>query len=114
MAAQKPSVVVTRRLPAPVETRLKELFDVELRESDTKMTREELIAAMERADVLVPCITDQIDAAMLARAGERLKLIANFGAGIDHIDVETARKRGILVANTPGVMTEDTADMAMA
>ena len=68
MAAQKPSVVVTRRLPAPVETRLKELFDVELRESDTKMTREELIAAMERADVLVPCITDQIDAAMLARA----------------------------------------------
>lgn len=114
MAAQKLSVVVTRRLPEAVETRLKELFDVDLRETDAKMTREELIAAMGRADVLVPCITDQIDAAMLARAGEQMKLIANFGAGIDHIDVETARKRGILVSNTPGVMTEDTADMAMA
>ena len=114
MAAQRLSVVVTRRLPEAVETRLKELFDVELRETDAKMTREDLIAAMERADVLVPCITDQIDAAMLARAGEQMKLIANFGAGIDHIDIESARKRGILVANTPGVMTEDTADMAMA
>jgi glyoxylate reductase len=114
MAAQKLSVVVTRRLPEAVETRLKELFDVELRETDAKMTREELIAVMERADVLVPCITDQIDAGMLARAGTQMKLIANFGAGIDHIDVETARKRGILVSNTPGVMTEDTADMAMA
>lgn len=114
MPVQRLSVVVTRRLPEVVETRLKELFDVELRETDAKMTREELIAAMERADVLVPCITDQIDAAMLARAGAQMKLIANFGAGVDHIDVESARKRGILVSNTPGVMTEDTADMAMA
>src|SRR5690606_30781642 len=87
---------------------------VELRDPDTKMTREELAAALARADVLVPCVTDQIDAGLLAQAGERLKLIANYGAGIDHIDVETARRRGILVSSTPGVVTEDTADMTMA
>ncbi|MEM9754634.1 MAG: D-glycerate dehydrogenase [Pseudomonadota bacterium] len=113
MAAQRLSVVVTRRLPEPVETRLKELFDAELRVDDTKLDRDDLIAAMRRADVLVPCVTDTIDAAMLAAGGERLKLIANFGAGIDHIDVATARQRGILVSNTPGVVTEDTADMVM-
>ena len=114
MPTPRLSVVVTRRLPEPVETRLKELFDVELSENDAKMTREELIAAMKRADVLVPCVTDQIDQAMLAAAGDRLKLIANFGAGVDHIDVQTARQRGILVSNTPGVVTEDTADMTIA
>jgi glyoxylate reductase len=108
------SVVVTRRLPEVVETRLKELFDVELRDDDTPMTTEELADAMGRADVLVSTITDQIDAKMLARAGERLKLIANYGAGVDNIDVSTARQRGIHVSNTPGVMTEDTADMVMA
>jgi glyoxylate reductase len=105
---------VTRRLPEVVETRLKELFDVELRDDDTPMTTEELADAMGRADVLVSTITDQIDAKMLARAGERLKLIANYGAGVDNIDVSTARQRGIHVSNTPGVMTEDTADMVMA
>jgi glyoxylate reductase len=114
MPAQRLSVVVTRRLPEAVETRMTELFDVELRPDDAPMGREELVAAMGRADVLVPTITDVIDAAMLSRAGEKLKLIANFGAGIDHIDVSTARQRGILVSNTPGVVTEDTADMAMA
>ena len=108
------SVVVTRRLPEVVETRMKELFDVELRDPDDRMTRDELAAAMRRADVLVPCVTDHIDANMLAQAGEKLKLIANYGAGVDHIDVSSARQRGVLVSNTPGVVTEDTADMAMA
>jgi glyoxylate reductase len=108
------TVVVTRRLPQAVETRLKELFDVELRDPDQAMTRDELASAMRRADVLVPTITDTIDAALLAQAGDRLKLIANYGAGVDHIDVSTARQRGILVSNTPGVVTEDTADMVLA
>ena len=114
MPAGRLSVVVTRRLPEPVETRMKELFDVELREDDRPMSREELAAAMARADVLVPTITDHIDAGLIAKAGERLRLIASFGAGVDHIDVATARSRGILVSNTPGVVTEDTADMTMA
>jgi glyoxylate reductase len=93
---------------------MKELFDVELRDPDTPMTREELAAALRRADVLVPTITDQIDAGLLGQAGDKLKLIANYGAGVDHIDVATARQRGILVSNTPGVVTDDTADMTMA
>ncbi len=114
MPAERLSVVVTRRLPEPVEARMRELFDVELREGDVKMSREELAAAMSRADVLVPCVTDQIDAGLIGQAGDRLKLIANYGAGVDHIDVATARQRGILVSNTPGVVTEDTADMTMA
>ncbi|MFN3280803.1 MAG: 2-hydroxyacid dehydrogenase [Tabrizicola sp.] len=114
MPASRLTVVVTRRLPEAVETRMKELFDVELRDPDQPMTREELAAAMRRADVLVPTITDRIDAGLLAQAGDKLKLIANYGAGFDHIDVATARQRGILVSNTPGVSTEDTADMVMA
>ena len=111
---QKLRVVVTRRLPEAVETRMSELFDVALREDDGRMSREDLAAAMRGADVLVPTVTDHIDANMLAQAGERLKLIANYGAGVDHIDVHSARQRGILVTNTPGVVTEDTADMVMA
>ncbi|AXT35075.1 D-glycerate dehydrogenase [Phaeobacter sp. LSS9] len=114
MARDRLSVVVTRRLPEPVETRLSELFDVRLREDDTPMSRTELATALKDADVLVPTVTDSIDAALLAQAGDRLKLIANYGAGVDHIDVATARQRGILVSNTPGVLTDDTADMAMA
>jgi glyoxylate reductase len=101
-------------LPEAVETRMSELFDVQLNDEDRKMSRDDLIAAMKSADVLVPCVTDQIDAGMLGQAGERLKLIANYGAGVDHIDVATARQRGVLVTNTPGVMTDDTADMTMA
>ena len=114
MSSDQLSVVVTRRLPEPVETRMKELFDVELNADDTKMTRDEIAEAMRRADVLVPCVTDQIDSAMLAQAGDKLKLIANYGAGVDHIDVTTARQRGIHVSNTPGVLTDDTADMTIA
>lgn len=114
MGGARPKVVVTRRLPEPVETRLSELFDVVLASEDTPMSPDALAAAMADADVLVPTITDRIDAGLIARAGSRLRLIANYGAGVDHIDVESARARGILVSNTPGVLTEDTADMAMA
>jgi glyoxylate reductase len=114
MAPQRLSVVVTRRLPDAVETRLRELFDLRLRDPDIPMTRDELVAAMRTADVIVPTIGDRLDAAMLGQAGDQLKLIANYGAGVDHIDVATARQRGILVSNTPGVVTEDTADMVMA
>ena len=114
MSGNRTKVVLTRRLPEPVETRLTELFDVTLRDHDIPMSRAELLNAVKSCDVLVPTITDKIDAGLLGQAGENLKLIANFGAGIDHIDVETARQRGILVSNTPDVVTEDTADMAMA
>ena len=114
MPTDRLSVVVTRRLPEPVETRMRELFDVRLSAADHKLSRDELSAAMRDADVLVPCVTDDIDAALLALAGDKLKLIANYGAGIDHIDVQTARQRGILVSNTPDVVTEDTADMTIA
>ena len=114
MPAQRLSVVVTRRLPESVETRMTELFDVVLRDTDAPMSRAELEAAVQTADILVPCITDKIDGTLISQAGPRLKLIANFGAGVDHIDVSTARQRGILVSNTPGAATEDTADMTMA
>jgi glyoxylate reductase len=108
------TVAVTRRLPAAIEARMAELFDLRLPEGDGEMDRPTLAAAMSGADILVPTITEVIDAPLLAGAGDRLKLIANYGAGVDHIDVPTARQRGILVSNTPGVQTEDTADMTMA
>lgn len=111
---KKPLVVVTRKLPEPIETRMMELFDTRLREDDTPMTPAELIEAVKAADVLVPTVTDRIDAAILAHAGPNLKLIASYGAGVDHIDLKTARERGVTVTNTPGVLTEDTADMTMA
>ena len=114
MKYQKPKVVVTRRLPAIVENRMKELFDVELNENDIPMSTKELAVAMTKADILVPTISDTIDSKLLARAGENLRLIASYGAGFDHIDVQTARQRGILVSNTPGVLTDDTADMTLA
>lgn len=114
MPSDQIRVAVTRRLPEVVEDRLKELFDVELRQDDAPMNRGELVEAVKSVDVLVPTVTDRIDAALLAQAGPQLKLLANFGAGIDHIDIGTALKRGILVSNTPGVLTDDTADMVMA
>jgi len=114
MPGKRLSVVVTRRLPDVVETRLCELFSVTLRDDDKPMSREALAEAMKTADVLVSTITDQIDAALLAGAGENLRLIAQYGAGVDNIDVSTARQRGIQVSNTPGVTTDDTADMALA
>jgi glyoxylate reductase len=114
MPAKKPLVVVTRKLPDVIETRMMELFDTRLNHDDRPMSKSALIEAIAQADVLVPTVTDRIDAAVLSQAGPNLRLIANFGAGVDHIDLATARERGITVTNTPDVLTEDTADMAMA
>ncbi len=108
------SVIVTRKLPDPVEERMRQLFDVKLNADDRPMTQAELVEAVRHARVLVPTITDRIDAGVLAQAGPDLGLIANYGNGIDNIDVEAAAARKILVTNTPGVLTEDTADMTMA
>ncbi len=114
MPRKGPTVIVTRKLPDVIETRMMELFDAKLNHDDQPMDRAALVEAMQRCEVLVPTVTDRIDAALLARAGEQLKLIANYGTGVDNIDVEAAYKRGITVTNTPGVLTEDTADMVMA
>ena len=110
---KRPLVVVTRRLPDVIETRMRELFDARLNHEDEPFTQARLAAAVAEADVLVPTVTDRIDAGLLAQAGENLRLIANFGNGVDNIDVQTAMNRGITVTNTPGVLTEDTADMTM-
>lgn len=107
-------VIVTRKLPNTVEARLKELFDVEFSQNDIPLSRSELVIAMQRADVLVPTLNDNIDASVLAEAGNQLKLLANYGSGVDHIDVEAAHKRGILVSNSPTVSSSDTADMTIA
>ena len=114
MTVNKPLVIVTRKLPDQIEQRMSELFDVRLNGDDHPMSQQELADAIGEADVLVPTVTDRIDGRLLAHAGERLRLISQFGTGIDNIDVESARRRGITVTNTPGVLTEDTADMAMA
>ena len=114
MTRVRPVVVVTRRLPEIIEQRLSELFDVRFNEADLPLDQAGLIAAMQDADVLVPTVTDRLDEATLQHAGERLKLIANFGNGVDNIDIVAARKRGITVTNTPGVLTEDMADFTMA
>ena len=113
-SAKRPLVIVTRRLPDLIETRMRELFDARLNVDDVAMRQPDLIAAVKIADVLVPTVTDRIDKTVLAAAGPQLKLIANFGTGVDNIDLDTARARGITVTNTPGVLTEDTADMTMA
>jgi len=114
MSKRKPLVVVTRKLPDVVETRMMELFNARLNSDDHAFSRAELIEAVKQAEVLVPTVTDRIDKAVIGQAGDQLKLIANFGTGVDNIDVETAVARGITVTNTPGVLTEDTADMTMA
>ena len=114
MRSKRPFVIVTRKLPDLIETRMMELFACRLNLDDTPLSKPELIAAMERADVLVPTVTDRIDAEVLAAAGPALKLIASFGTGVDHVDLVAAQRRGIIVTNTPGVLTEDTADMTMA
>ncbi len=114
MAKRKPLVIVTRKLPDVVETRMRELFNTRLNSDDKPMNQGELVTAVKEAEVLVPTVTDRIDKSVIMQAGEQLKLIANFGTGVDNIDVETALARGITVTNTPGVLTEDTADMTMA
>ena len=114
MNQQKPVVVVTRKLPDAIETRMMELFDARLNHDDHPMDQSELIEAVKTADILVPTVTDRIDSRVLSQARPELRLIANFGTGVDHIDLASARERGITVTNTPGVLTEDTADMTMA
>jgi glyoxylate reductase len=112
--SKKPLVVVTRKLPEAVETRMRELFDARLNVDDKPLSPTELLEAVKSAHVLVPTVTDRIDRALISQAGPQLKLIANFGNGVDNIDLDTARVRGIIITNTPGVLTEDTADMTMA
>ena len=114
MARKKPVVIVTRKIPDVIEARMSELFDARFNKADKPMSAAELIAAAREADVLVPTVTDRIDSSVLSQAGPKLKLIANFGTGVDHIDLASARQRNIIVSNTPGVLTEDTADMTMA
>ena len=114
MPHSKVRVIVTRRLPDVIETRMMELFDCRLNLEDKPLSQAQLIEAVKEAEILVPTVTDRIDAAVLSQAGPQLRLIASFGTGVDHIDLKTARQRGITVTNTPGVLTEDTADMTMA
>ena len=114
MPAKKPLVIVTRKLPDAIETRMRELFDTRLNVDDKPMSQAELVEAVQKCDVLVPTVSDRIDSKVIVRAGPSLKLIANFGTGVDNIDVKTALDKGIVVTNTPGVLTEDTADMTMA
>ncbi len=110
----RPKVISTRRLTQDVESRMAALFEITLSPDDRPFPREALCDAVASCHVLVPTITDSIDAHVLGHAGPNLKLIANFGVGVDHIDLHAARARGIMVTNTPGVLTEDTADMTMA
>ena len=114
MATSKPIVIVTRKVPEAIEARMMELFDTRLNNDDHPMSSDELVEAVKTADVLVPTVTDRIDSRILSQANDNLRLIASFGAGVDHIDLASARTRGITVTNTPGVLTEDTADMTMA
>ena len=114
MVRTKPLVIVTRKLPEVIETRMMELFDTRLNESDAPWDKAQLIEAVKAAEVLVPTVTDRLTSSVLAHANPNLRLIANYGTGVDHIDVEAAYARGITVTNTPGVLTEDTADMTMA
>ncbi len=114
MSQNKPKVILTRKLPDTIETRMRELFDTSLNETDTPLSRAELEQAVKKADVLVPTVTDKIDADLIAGAGAQLRLIASFGTGVDHLDLAAAKARGITVTNTPGVLTEDTADVVMA
>ena len=114
MSQSKPKVILTRKLPETIETRMRELFDTTLNDSDKALSRDELEIAFKTADVLVPTVTDKVDADLIAKAGSQLRLIASFGTGVDHIDLAAAKARGITVTNTPGVLTEDTADVTMA
>ena len=114
MSQNKPKLILTRKLPETIETRMRELFDATLNDSDQALTRDELEAAVKTADVLVPTVTDKIDADLISKFGDQLRLIASFGTGVDHIDLAAAKARGVTVTNTPGVLTEDTADVTMA
>ena len=111
MAKGKPVVVVTRQLPREVETRMMELFEARLNAPDNRMSAQQIIDACDGADVLVPTVTDRIDADLINNLPDSVQLIANFGVGVNHIDLEAAAAQKIVVTNTPGVLTDDTADM---
>jgi glyoxylate reductase len=113
MASPAPLVIVTRRLPEGIETRMKEKFRVRLNATDEPMNLQAMIAAVKEAEILVPTVTDKVGPDVIAAAGPQLKLIANFGVGYNHIDVKGAVAKGILVSNTPGVLTDATADITM-
>ena len=113
-AKSRPTVIVTRKLPDSIEIRMMELFNADLNDTDEALSKDALKTAMAEADVLACTVTDRIDAEVIAAAGPNMKLIANFGAGVDHIDLEAAHAKGLTVTNTPNVLTEDTADMGMA
>ena len=112
MAKRKPVIVVTRRLPRDIETRMMELFEARLNPTDVAMSTERIVDTCDGAQVLVPTVTDRSDADLIAKLPETVTLIANFGVGVSHIDLEAATARKIVVTNTPGVLTDDTADMA--
>jgi len=114
MSDPQPRIIVTRRLPDLIEERLKALFDVKLNRRDIPMSADQLAEAMQTADILIPTVTDDLPAELITQAGPQLKLIANFGVGVDHIDIDAADAKAIAVTNTPGVLTEDTADLTMA
>ncbi len=114
MSRDKIKIVISRKLPRPVEQRMGELFDVELNENDIPFTEDQIVDALQRADIFVPTVTDKLPAEVINKAGDQLKMIAQFGAGVDNIDVKAAAAKSIIVTNTPSVLTEDTADITMA
>jgi lactate dehydrogenase-like 2-hydroxyacid dehydrogenase len=109
----KPKVVITRKIPAEAEERARSLFDVELNTNDTPLGATGLARAMCEADGLLPCVADRISAELLATPGRRVKIVANYGVGYNNIDVAAAKENGVVVTNTPDVLTEDTADLAL-
>lgn len=113
MTSSKPKILVTRRLPESIEARMATLFETDINEGDVTLTADDIIEGLAGKDVLVSSITDRIDADLVARMPKSVRLIAQFGNGVDNIDVEAALAAGLTVTNTPSVLTEDTADMAM-
>ena len=111
---KKPKIILTRKLPDSIEIRMKELFDTQINISDRMFSNNDLVDALKTADIIVPTVTDKLTSEIINKASKRLKLIASFGTGVDHIDLEAAKEKGITVTNTPGVLSEDTADIAMA
>ena len=111
---KKPKIILTRKLPDSIEIRMKELFDTQINISDRMFSNNDLVDALKTADIIVPTVTDKLTSEIINKATKRLKLIASFGTGVDHIDLEAAKEKGITVTNTPGVLSEDTADIAMA
>ncbi|HXT48417.1 MAG TPA: D-glycerate dehydrogenase [Gemmatimonadaceae bacterium] len=109
----RPRVIITRKLPEAAEARARELFDVELNATDVQLDAAALARAMREADGLIPCVADKITADLLAAPGRRVKIVSNYGVGYNNIDVDAAKANGVVVTNTPDVLTEDTADLAL-